>query len=133
VETRKLKETVRGGDIRMGMDLILKARTYLIISGDDRKERGGVMIELHMHINNAPILNGNVTTHGSDKKLTPVTKLRNRGHTGYPQYEALIHEPEKNAPYNHQWPKGEAWQWFVKKENTHVKLPVLAPGETVDV
>lgn len=72
----------------------------------------------------------NFTRYQSKTVLLPVTKIRGRGGR---QYEALLANVEDAPEGTSQWPEGEIWATFMKKNNKHEKLPVLYGHEIVEV
>lgn len=92
------------------------------------------MIQIYASINNEPEkLDNNITRSTSLFKSVSVVKVRNSGYGGgQNRYQGLVHEPEKNAPYNSTY-GGEVWVNFQKNQNQHVKLPILEKWEEVVV
>jgi hypothetical protein len=88
------------------------------------------MIKLKVSVTNQPIKNGRSTTITSSWKELPVTHIKR---ASFHSYRAKVYDPEKNAPHDLKAHMGECWLWFRKKDNTHVKLPVLKEDEIAEI
>jgi len=80
------------------------------------------MVELLVSVNKKPVNLGNgVTQHGYIDTLCMVDKVKMTYNGNY--YAHLV-DKENDAPFN---PKEEwgSWVSFLKKNNKHVKLPVI--------
>lgn len=91
------------------------------------------MIEINTQISSKPEIIPGGRRLGMQYATVPVTKVRNSGYNGSPTYEGLVFNNKENAPYNGEWPEGELWIWFMKSRNKHARIPVLKPGQIVEV
>lgn len=84
------------------------------------------MIELLVHRSSHIKESPTRTRFHFERIKLPVTQIVKVDHH---HYLAKIHEPEVNAPDQLMAHRGECWLLFRKKDNPHVKLPVLQVGE----
>jgi len=80
------------------------------------------MIELLVSVNKKPVDLGNgITRHSSINKLCAIDKIR-MTYNGH--YYAHLVNKESDAPFNSGGEWG-SWVGFFKKENKHVRLPII--------